>query len=170
MNSKKCKECNKTLDNQKNIFCDKSCAAKFNNRIHPKKSKKKRVCKNCGNVINKYQNIYCDINCYHEFEFKNKTIPRYYDGKIFENNTIRRVLIYLFGAKCFECGCDDVWNEKPLTLEVDHIDGNSDNCVPDNLRLLCPNCHSQQITNKGGINNKKETKRNKYLRNYKIVV
>ncbi len=31
-------------------------------------------------------------------------------------------------------------------LEVDHVDGNPDNHLPTNLRLLCPNCHSQTPT------------------------
>jgi len=168
MNSKKCKECGKFLDKQENIFCDKSCAAKYNNKKYPKKSKKERICKNCGKTINKYANKYCDINCFQEYEFKNKTLPKFYKGQIPENHTLRKILIYLFGAKCIECGNDDNWNGKPLVLQVDHIDGNSDNNKPENLRLLCPNCHSQQETSKGTGKLKKETRRNKYLRKYKL--
>lgn len=48
--------------------------------------------------------------------------------------------------ECAECNKPPVWNSKPLVLEVDHIDGNSVNDLPDNLRFLCPDCHSQQIT------------------------
>jgi 5-methylcytosine-specific restriction endonuclease McrA len=33
-----------------------------------------------------------------------------------------------------------------MVLHVDHVDGNSDNHVPSNLRFLCPNCHSQTDT------------------------
>lgn len=36
------------------------------------------------------------------------------------------------------------WNGLDLTLHIDHIDGNFLNNVLDNLRFLCPNCHSQQ--------------------------
>jgi 5-methylcytosine-specific restriction endonuclease McrA len=42
------------------------------------------------------------------------------------------------------------WNNLPITLEVDHIDGNASNNLPSNLRLVCPNCHSQTSTWKGG--------------------
>lgn len=169
MCSKKCKECGKILDNKINIFCDKKCAAIYNNKIYPKKKKKIKYCKNCGKLLENNINIYCNKDCYHEFIFKNKTLPKYYNGEICDNNVLRKILFYFNGVNCFECNNSNIWNGKPLTLEVDHIDGNSDNNKPDNLRLLCPNCHSQQDTNKGGINNRKETKRNKYLRKYKSM-
>jgi len=44
---------------------------------------------------------------------------------------------------CALCGCGDTWNGMPLTLEIDHIDGNFHDNRPENLRFLCPNCHRQ---------------------------
>ena len=44
--------------------------------------------------------------------------------------------------KCEKCEAD-VWNGEELKLEVDHKDGNWLNNRPENLRFLCPNCHSQ---------------------------
>jgi hypothetical protein len=35
---------------------------------------------------------------------------------------------------------------RPIPLEMDHIDGNNDNNVIDNLRILCSNCHAQTPT------------------------
>ena len=43
------------------------------------------------------------------------------------------------------CGIN-TWNDKPLPLELDHVDGNHDNRSRDNLRFLCPNCHAQTPT------------------------
>lgn len=48
--------------------------------------------------------------------------------------------------QCNECGLGDEWNGKPIVLHHDHINGdNSDNRI-ENLRYLCPNCHSQTKT------------------------
>ena len=38
------------------------------------------------------------------------------------------------------------WNGKALSVELDHIDGNRSNHLFSNLRMLCPNCHSQTST------------------------
>lgn len=51
--------------------------------------------------------------------------------------------------KCDECGMGPEWNDKPLSLHLDHINGVHDDARPENLRLLCPNCHSQTDTYAG---------------------
>ena len=47
--------------------------------------------------------------------------------------------------KCEECGISE-WNGKPIACELDHINGNSNEHILENLRVLCPNCHSQTDT------------------------
>lgn len=47
--------------------------------------------------------------------------------------------------QCYECNQPPTWNGKSLTLQLDHINGISDDNRLSNLRLLCPNCHSQTL-------------------------
>ena len=51
--------------------------------------------------------------------------------------------------KCECCGIGEEWNGKHLVLELDHINGNSRDHRLENLRILCPNCHSQTPTFRG---------------------
>lgn len=74
-------------------------------------------------------------------------------NKLFSSNSshsravLRREIIKnnLIPYKCAICGIS-IWNNKTLSLELDHINGiNNDNRL-ENLRFLCPNCHSQTST------------------------
>lgn len=51
--------------------------------------------------------------------------------------------------RCALCDVEPVWLGEPLPLEVDHIDGNWRNNRLENLRLLCPNCHSTTDSYRG---------------------
>ena len=128
------------------------------------------------NKENKYGhskiNKYCDNVCQGKYRWINETIPRIENGDKTEPSTVKKYLIEKFGNKCVECGQENSWNSKPLMLQLDHIDGDSDNSLISNLRLLCPNCHTQTETygNAGkGNRYKKLSKRNLYLQEYKRV-
>lgn len=49
--------------------------------------------------------------------------------------------------RCVGCSMGPEWNNQPLTLEVDHIDGQYWNNQRENLQFLCPNCHAQKTKN-----------------------
>jgi hypothetical protein len=53
---------------------------------------------------------------------------------------------------CEKCNMADIWQNEKLILQLDHRDGDNTNNVLENLRFLCPNCHSQTTTY-GGRNN-----------------
>ena len=65
----------------------------------------------------------------------------------YQTNKLRKRLLKeeIFENKCSICGICE-WNNLPITCELDHIDGNSKNHILKNLRLICPNCHSQTNT------------------------
>jgi Zn finger protein HypA/HybF involved in hydrogenase expression len=63
-------------------------------------------------------------------------------------NGLKRFLTEEYGYKCAECGLSE-WRNKPIVLELEHRDGNSENNEFENLCLICPNCHSQTDTYKG---------------------
>lgn len=48
--------------------------------------------------------------------------------------------------ECAICGNKGEWNNKPLTLILDHINGINNDCQIENLRFVCPNCNSQLDT------------------------
>lgn len=66
------------------------------------------------------------------------------------NGAIKRIMKdhYNRGDSCEQCGIRE-WNSKQLSFELDHIDGDNYNNSLDNLRFLCPNCHSQTETFRG---------------------
>ena len=69
-------------------------------------------------------------------------------NELISTRAIKKALVIrgLLEEKCSECGQLPFFNNKPLTLQLDHIDGNGRNNVESNLRLLCPNCHTQTPT------------------------
>jgi len=132
-------------------------------------------CLFCGEVCNRGHskvNKYCSNICQGNYTWEHMTKPAIVAGTLSCHNitAFKKYLIETKGETCALCGIPPTWNGKSLTLQLDHIDGNSDNNFPSNLQLLCPNCHTQTDTfgSKGvGSRYKKTAKRNIYLQQYK---
>lgn len=73
------------------------------------------------------------------------------DSKYTNMNVLKRRLV-AEGIKeyiCTKCFNDGNWQGTSLVLQLDHIDGDHKNNEVENLRFLCPNCHSQTDTYSG---------------------
>lgn len=173
-----CKECGKLTEKTKseicsgNVFCNHSCSATFNNKLRIKKDKLNRICLFCQSSLTKRQRFsnrnFCSMECcksYNKRQLDKKISIQLSTGQVIghSRHTIRRFLIEQRGQKCEICGITK-WLNKPLVVILDHIDGNSDNNLWTNLRLICSNCDSTLPTykskNKG---NGREYRRKKKL-------
>jgi Zn finger protein HypA/HybF involved in hydrogenase expression len=87
-----------------------------------------------------------------------KVVKKSYDlDEVFVENSpyprgcVKRRIIKecILDYKCACCGIGDEWNNEKLVLHLDHINGTNNDHRLENLRFLCPNCHSQQDTYAG---------------------
>ena len=85
-------------------------------------------------------------------------------------NCLRRFIIKnnILPYKCAICGALE-WNGKTLSLELDHINGINDDNRLENLRFLCPNCHSQTTTY-GSRNQQKNESKYEITEDLRILV
>lgn len=85
-------------------------------------------------------------------------------GKTATSKWIKWYLIKKNGERCVECGWCQVNNYTgDIPIELEHIDGDFTNNNIENLKLLCPNCHSLTSTYKGANKNSRRP-RSKYYR------
>ena len=128
-----------------------------------------KECKNCKKEIKGRGSSYCSNSCQLELQRNNK-LNEWFEGTNFTRkggtsipNWMRDFLLEENNHTCESCG----WGETnihtgKIPLEIDHIDGDAYNNAKENLRVLCPNCHSLTKTYKNtGSRKSTRTYRNK---------
>lgn len=122
-------------------------------RMNPKKDRGTCTFDGCSNSIKKNATRFCSMRCHRLSEYRRREsvfLSGGYPPLLNMVASLRRYLVAVHGERCTRCG----WDERnPLTgrvpIEIEHVDGNWRNNRPDNLTLLCPNCHSLTSTYKG---------------------
>jgi hypothetical protein len=156
----KCKKCNNDHNGVygSGKFCSEKCARSFSSflkrkEINEKVSKKLKGRKVGGgigfrkgydpnrHVFTQEDVIKQKIKTKEYREEKVKNTPFEKLTKTFR----KKILLKEQNGKCLRCHISS-WLDQPITLQIDHIDGNNRNNNRENSRLLCPNCHSQTET------------------------
>ena len=127
------------------------------------REKKEKNCLHCGNLIPN-RNEYCDNKCQNDYQVKQR-LDEWLSGKniFIKGGTsvppwMRRYMLTESNYKCSCCGWGKT-NEFSglIPLEIDHLDGNAYNNQKENLKVVCPNCHSLTKTYKN-IGSRKSTR------------
>ena len=146
---KNCLECQQETPNPK--FCSRSCSATFNNRAVPKRTAvPPTLCEWCKTPCARMSKS-CRT-CFNNHVLRGRSsnmISSWLSGewcggtKMELSLTVRRYLMERAEHECSLCGYSGFHPRDGKTiLEIDHINGDGTDHRPENLRVLCPNCHA----------------------------
>lgn len=151
-----CPKCS-TEHHKHGTFCSRKCA---NSRTFSDESKKKRgetYSLWYKSLTEKEKEEYNSKKTTKEVRQKRKeNLERKYENTPFAELPYSRKKSKVLkeqNNQCLTCGLSE-WLNNPIKFELDHIDGNTENNIRTNLRVLCPNCHSQTPTFRKGFKNK----------------
>lgn len=100
-----------------------------------------KLCLNCKkDISNKKRRTskFCSLQCIQDYKL-NERVKLLESGLVACSQTIKRCVIKRDGIKCSICN-RSTWEGNQIPLVLDHIDGNSNNNLGSNLRLVCGNC------------------------------
>lgn len=160
-----CKRCQieYVKPSKNSLFCNSSCAASFNNLS---RRRTPRQCR-CGRAM-AAGSRQCR-ECYrNEDELTQAWLRDEISGttEYALRAFVRKYIVERDGGRCVECAFAGVnpYSKRSI-LQIDHVDGNWQNDRPENLRLICPNCHAMTSTY-GALNMGNGRKWKKQYRQY----
>lgn len=156
-------------------YCSRSCSAKHNNSVVPKRTIVLRVCADCENTTQNRHKRCVPCTSAWKLARGSGTVDDWLAGRWNGSNRsgwslsliIRQYLLNEAKCRCQSPDCcvpGGFSGINPSTgntvLTIDHINGDAMDHRSLNLRVLCPNCHAQTPTY-GALNMGKSTRRNR---------
>ncbi len=142
-------------------YCSKICSDK---RPRSTKFPKIKYCVTCDKPFHQESRVKnCSRECGEKYK-TNKWIKRWLNDEV-DGGTgkdggarkkVKKYILKKYNYTCVLCDQGNIWNGTPLSLHVDHINGDNTNNRAENLRVLCPNCHTQTPTYCNKIRNNRE--------------
>lgn len=164
---KYCVVCGKPLIGRQHKFCSKSCR----NKYYYSNNGYEVVCVECGKIFKTTdsERRFCSNSCCTKYK-QEKLIEEWSKGNLEINgnsglcDSIRKFLFDKTKYKCQKCGFEG-YNEVTgnTILQIHHKDGDCNNNTPENLEVLCPNCHAM-TENYMGLNRGKSTRIKRYYK------
>lgn len=148
-----CLSCDITFESpdRNRVYCSRSCSAKVNNSKYQKKPPSS-LYKDCGWCYTRnYGKPFCNKLCRNRFE-----VYEWLAGRLSGNATyavrsfVRMYISARSGGRCE--GIDSRTGSRCIedrVVQLDHIDGDPYNSIAENLRHLCPTCHTLTPTYAG---------------------
>lgn len=136
-------------------FCSRNCA---NSRVHSRETKEK-ISNGIIQYVKENPEKVASINLAKKEKIDAKKANNNYkklkekelleaEFNTLKHERLKNRILLEQNNKCNACGLSE-WRGKPLTLELEHKDGNNQNNERENLECLCPNCHSLTDTWRG---------------------
>ena len=171
-NPKICPQCHGPIlpySKRTNTFCSSACAAVITNKTRIRQ-RKTNPCNQCGKImVGRTQKKFCSMECHKKCLHKravDKIESGTYKSSFSGNKMLKRYLIENKGNKCEKCN-NSKWMGENIPLNVHHEDGDATNNKPENLKLLCLNCHG--LTKNFGRKNK-STRTYRYAKSMQALI
>jgi len=154
-------------EKKKHKFCSHRCSAITSQAIRRGEVgdyvEKAQVCATCGCRL-KTGYTYCSLLCQQQKAWCDRKGKALLTGVFDSDHAAKRYLLERNGIRCSHCGLTE-WLGKPITVFLDHVNGQATDRRVGNFRLLCPNCDSQMPTWGGrNIGNGRAWRRARYLK------